>query len=187
MVLFNLLVPVGWRVGEFRVEDVAIGCLVSLVVGSLFWPRGVASVVGDDIADAYRSGASYLSHAVEWVCGLRADQPTGASAAITAGLRLDAALRAFLAEQGTKHIGKGPLWHLVGGSLRLRLTAHAIAALPRDDTQDIGTVRAVIGRRTEILSSFYERLAEQVDRPRGRAVAALTEPKFDGDDLDAAP
>ena len=71
VVLFNLLVPVGWRVGELRIEDVAIGCLVSVVVGGLFWPRGVASVVGDDLADAYRSGASYLSHAVEWVCGLR--------------------------------------------------------------------------------------------------------------------
>ena len=29
-VLFNLLVPVGWKVGELRVEDVAIGCAVSL-------------------------------------------------------------------------------------------------------------------------------------------------------------
>ncbi len=38
-VLFNLLVPVGWKVGELRVEDVAIGCLVSVVVGALFWPR----------------------------------------------------------------------------------------------------------------------------------------------------
>ena len=33
VVLFNLLAPVGWRVGLLRVQDVAIGCLVSLVVG----------------------------------------------------------------------------------------------------------------------------------------------------------
>ena len=39
-VLFNLLVPVGWRVGVVRVQDVAIGCAVSVVVGILFWPRG---------------------------------------------------------------------------------------------------------------------------------------------------
>jgi hypothetical protein len=26
VVLFNLLVPVGWKVGLLRVEDVAIGC-----------------------------------------------------------------------------------------------------------------------------------------------------------------
>ena len=33
LVLFNLLAPAGWRVGLLRIEDVAIGCLVSLVVG----------------------------------------------------------------------------------------------------------------------------------------------------------
>jgi uncharacterized membrane protein YccC len=36
LVLFNLLAQAGWRVGLLRIEDVAIGCLVSLVVGVLF-------------------------------------------------------------------------------------------------------------------------------------------------------
>ena len=61
LVLFNLLAPAGWRVGLLRIEDVAIGCLVSLVVGVLFWPRGASSVVGDDLADAFRRGAAYLT------------------------------------------------------------------------------------------------------------------------------
>ena len=56
VVLFNLLVPARWPVGLLRVEDVAIGCAVSLVVGFLFWPRGVSAVVGDNLADAFRSG-----------------------------------------------------------------------------------------------------------------------------------
>ena len=43
VVLFNLLVPAGWKVGLLRIEDVAIGCLVSLVVGVLFWPRGAGA------------------------------------------------------------------------------------------------------------------------------------------------
>jgi len=34
---------------------------VSLVVGVLFWPRGASSVVGDDLADAFRRGAAYLT------------------------------------------------------------------------------------------------------------------------------
>ncbi len=42
VVLFNLLAPVGWTVGLLRIEDVAIGCAVSLAVGVLFWPRGVS-------------------------------------------------------------------------------------------------------------------------------------------------
>ena len=33
VVLYNILAPAGWRVGLLRLEDVAIGCAVSLVVG----------------------------------------------------------------------------------------------------------------------------------------------------------
>ena len=69
-VLFNLLVPAGWKVGVVRIEDVALGCAVSVVVGVLFWPRGLASVVGDDLADSFRAGARYLEQAVRWVAGV---------------------------------------------------------------------------------------------------------------------
>ena len=50
LVLFNLLAPVGWRVGLVRVEDVAIGFAISLGVGLLFWPRGAAALVRQDLA-----------------------------------------------------------------------------------------------------------------------------------------
>jgi Fusaric acid resistance protein-like len=181
-VLFNLLVPVGPGVVVVRIEDVAIGCAVSLVVGALFWPRGVASVVGDDLADAFRSGAMYLTQAVEWASGARALAPDGALGAVTAGQRLDDALRGLMAEQGTKNISKQELWHLVGGSLRLRLTAHAVAGLPRDDGGESGVTIEVLGRRTAILQAWYDRLAAQVDRPRGRAVDTLVPPTLDGFD-----
>ncbi len=180
-VLFNILVPVGWKVGELRVEDVAIGCAVSVVVGALFWPRGVASLVGDDLADAYRAGSAYLSQAVEWVCGLRSDAPDGAPTATTAGLRLDEALRGFLTEQGTKHLRKEELWRLVGGSLRLRLTAHAVATLPRECAEDSASPGAVLHERAEILRAWFEELAAQVDRPRGHSPGvALAVPDWDG-------
>ena len=175
-VLFNLLVPVGWRVGVVRIEDVALGCAVSLVVGTLFWPRGVASVVGDDLADAYRIGASYLRHAVDWVAGLRADGPMDATAAVTAGLRLDDALRAFSAEQGTKHMKPEELWRLVGGSLRLRLTAHAVAGMPPDNADDLGTARDVITYRTEALDEWYGELATEVGRPSRQGEPVLPPP-----------
>ena len=77
-ILFNLIVPVGWKVGVVRIEDVALGCAVSAVIGTLFWPRGVSSVVGDDLADAFRTGASYLTQAVQWATGARADEPDAA-------------------------------------------------------------------------------------------------------------
>jgi uncharacterized membrane protein YccC len=176
-VLFNLLAPVGWKVGVLRIEDVALGCAVSIVVGALFWPRGLTAVVGDDLADAFRSGASYLTQAVEWTSGLRAAQPDGAGSAITAALRLDEALRGFLAEQGSKHMQPRELWRLVGGSLRLRLTARTISELPRDPA-GLGAARDAVLSRTKTLAAWYEGLAELVGKPHDQNVLALDAPAF---------
>jgi hypothetical protein len=132
-------------------------------------------VVGDDLADAYRAGATYLTEAVEWVSGLPARAPDAArAAAVTAGFRVDDALRGLLAEQGTKHIRKEDLWRLVGGSMRLRLTAHAVAGLPR--VEAAGASPAALNERTAALESWYDSLAAQLDRPRGRAIATLQAP-----------
>ncbi|MGH3393589.1 MAG: FUSC family protein [Streptosporangiaceae bacterium] len=129
VVVFNLLVPAGWRVGLLRIEDVAIGCGVSVVVGLLFWPRGASSLVGNDLADAFRRGSSYLAQAVDFALGLRTAVPDTAMAAVTAGIRLDEALRAYLTEQGTKRLDKHDLWGLVLSTTRLRLTAYSVASL----------------------------------------------------------
>ena len=180
--LFNLLAPVGWKVGVVRIEDVAIGCAVSVLVGLLFWPRGVAAVVGDDLADAFRSGAAYLRQAVDWAAGLRADQPDGSLAAAAAGQRLDEALRGFLADQGSKRIAKQDLWRLVGGTLRLRLTARSVAELP-GDAEAVASSRDALDRRTVTLESWYDQLAVLVGKPNHRTVAALEPPSFGSSDV----
>ena len=53
VILFNIIEPAGWQVGLVRVEDIAIGCAVSLAVGALFWPRGAGSALGQALAEAY--------------------------------------------------------------------------------------------------------------------------------------
>jgi uncharacterized membrane protein YccC len=172
VVLFNLLAPAGWRVGLLRIEDVAIGCAVSLVVGVLFWPRGAAAVVGDDLADAYRDGGAYLTQAVDWALGLRGRAPDTAVVAVTAGLRLDDALRGYLAEQGTKRIPKEELWHLVMASMRLRLTANSLAGVRgrdtpgyRDAPEHVDPERAGLRALAADLTGFYDDIAAQVGRP----------------------
>jgi uncharacterized membrane protein YccC len=167
VVLFNLLVPAGWRVGLLRVEDVAIGCAVSLVVGFLFWPRGVSAVVGDNLADAFRSGASYLGESASWALGDSEHRPERAVAAITAGTRLDDAIRGYLTEQGSKRLTKTDLWALVMGAMRLRLTAHSMASLPSrtEPHSDDAGLHAGVGRQVAELTSFYEGLAPVVARP----------------------
>jgi uncharacterized membrane protein YccC len=126
-VLFNLLVPVGWKVGVVRIEDVALGCAVSVVVGALLWPRGAIGVVRDDLTDAFRQGSAYLSESMDWILGRSPEHPVHGLATVAASIRLDDALRALLGEQGTKDIPKEHLWKLVGATMRLRLTALALA------------------------------------------------------------
>ena len=187
VVLFNLLVPVGWKVGLLRIQDVAIGCLVSLIVGALFWPRGAASVVGDDLADAFRIGAAYLTESVDWALGTRHDQPDAGPAAVTAGIRLDEALRGFLAEQGTKHLSKADLWMLVMATMRLRLTAYSLAGLREPPHarhhhhQGTAYAKNVLTRATAELAAFYERIAMLVGRPMAHEVLLpVTVPTFTG-------
>jgi uncharacterized membrane protein YccC len=180
VVLFNLLVPAGWKVGLLRVEDVALGCAVSLVVGILFWPRGASGVVGDDLADAFRVGAGYLGDAVGWALGDGERRPDQTVTAIATGARLDDAIRGYLTEQGSKRLAKTDLWQLVMASTRLRLTAHSMASLPArpaphgHDSQ----LHAVLRQEAAALMRFYDAVAAQVARPPRRAAppVAVTPP-----------
>jgi uncharacterized membrane protein YccC len=187
VVLFNLLVPVGWKVGLLRIQDVALGCAVSLVVGVLFWPRGASSVVGDDLADAFRRGSAYLTQAVDWALGTRHDPPDAGAAAITAAIRLDEALRGFLAEQGAKRLSKQDLWMLVMATMRLRLTAYSLAGLQAPEHarhgphHGIAYARAALARATTDLVGFYERIAVLVGRPYpGQVLLPVAVPAFIG-------
>ena len=64
IILFNIIQPTGWKVGLTRIEDVAIGCGVSIVVGLLFWPRGAMAALGRALSDAFVMSSSYLADAV---------------------------------------------------------------------------------------------------------------------------
>jgi uncharacterized membrane protein YccC len=187
VVLFNLLAPVGWTVGLLRIQDVAIGCLVSLVIGVLFWPRGAASVVGDDLADAFRVGAAYLTESVGWALGTQKEAPDAGPAAVTAGIRLDEALRGFLAEQGAKHLSKADLWMLVMATMRLRLTAFSLAGLQEPaharhhHHPGLAYAKNMLTQATDELAAFYERIAVLVGRPMAHEVLLpITVPAFTG-------
>ncbi|BCJ34071.1 FUSC family protein [Actinocatenispora thailandica] len=162
-VLYNLLVPVGWSIGVVRIEDVALGCAVSLVVGVLFWPRGASAVVGDDVADAFREGGRYLAQSVDWALGLRQQEPEPARA-VTAGLRLDEGVRGLLAERGTRHLATQQLWRLVGGTIRLRLTAQSLASLPSPDAGPDPVSDELSGQAARI-ARWFDDLADLLVRP----------------------
>jgi hypothetical protein len=183
VVLFNILVPAGWKVGLLRVEDVAIGCAVSFVVGVLFWPRGASAVVADDLAESFRRGGDYLVQSVDWALSEVMVPPAAAVAAAGASIRLDDAVRGFLTEQGSKRLAKEDLWTLVNASTRLRLTAHTlaglrlpdsapgmppgVACLPLAGSEAYAGLPACVGLRMAAadLSGFYSQVADEVAHP----------------------
>lgn len=152
VILFNIISPVGYRVGLVRVEDVAIGCAVSLVVGVLFWPRGAAAALGRALAEAYDAGAAYLRAAIRHGArqcerGLPSAPPPDAEAAeaAAASRRLDDAFREYLVERGGKKLHLAEVTTLVTGVIAPRLAADAVRDLwTREDGTTAGD-RTVAG------------------------------------------
>jgi hypothetical protein len=197
VILFNIIQPAGWRIGLLRVEDIALGCAVSLAVGLLFWPRGASAALRRSLAEAYTGSARYLTSAVDF--GLArcdsgstatADPAADAQAAAAAARRLDDAFRGFLAERGAKPLPLSEVTTLVTGVAGLRLAADAVLQLwQRDEGRpdgDRAAAREELHRYAERVRAWYDELAASLlthtaapeplghDRPAdGRLIAAV--------------
>ena len=170
VILFNILQPAGWRVGLVRIEDVALGVGVSLVVGVLFWPRGAAPALRRALAEAYAASAGYLASTVR--SGTSSGDP-GTSAlpglagdaaqTAAASRRLDDAFRTFLAERGAKRLPLADMAGLVTGVAGLRLEADAVLDLWRGDVGqaggDVAAARHEILGTAERVTGWYDALA----------------------------
>jgi uncharacterized membrane protein YccC len=101
IVIFNLISPAGWRVGLVRIEDIAVGAAISLVVGLLLWPRGARRELAKATAGFYRAVGSYLAQSFARVLGFEppgnADPPR--RLAVQARDRAGEAFEAFLNER----------------------------------------------------------------------------------------
>jgi uncharacterized membrane protein YccC len=180
VILFNLIQPAGWRVGLLRLEDIALGCAVSVVVGLLFWPRGSSSALRRALSEAYTDSAAYLVSAVEFGtlrCSSLGPAPAlpaaQASRAAAADRRLDDAFRAYLAERGLKQVPLAQVARLVMGADGLRVAAGAVLELwRRDQTRAAAYRSAACGEILQALTrlqSWYDDLASSLvngQRPR---------------------
>lgn len=182
LILFNILAPAGWQIGLVRIEDVAIGSALSLVVGLLFWPRGAGAALGTALAQAYSASARYLAGAVEFGMG-RCDSSTPARRAPTAealqaaaaARRLDDTFRGYLAERGPKRIPLAEASGLLTGVAGLRLAGDAVLDLwQRDDAAggDRAAARQELLAGTAKMVDWYESFAASLTR-RGAVPAPL--------------
>jgi uncharacterized membrane protein YccC len=171
--LFNIIQPAGWRVGLLRVEDIALGCAVSLFVGLLFWPRGARASLRRALASAYAESAGYLASAVEFGMSRCDRSATSAAApledayrAAAASRRLDDAFRNYLSERGAKPLSLARVTSFITGVSGLRLAADAVLDLwQRDDGTQTGEragARAELLHTSETVKRWYEDLANSL-------------------------
>ena len=115
IIVFNLLTPVGWRLGLARVEDVIIGTAISLVVGLLLWPRGARRSLSTEVGRLYRDLAGYLDESFRRILrGQPSSTPDAARRKATqARDRAGEALDRYLAKRGAKPLEAESASHLV--------------------------------------------------------------------------
>jgi hypothetical protein len=172
VILYNLLAPAGWQIGLVRVEDIALGGAVSLLVGLMLWPRGAGVALGRALSAAYADSVRYLASAVAY--GVARCDPGGgapgapvqqAAEAAAASRRLDDTFRGYLAERGAKPVPMSEVTALVTGVVAVRLAGDAVLQLWDGDVADGGDRAAA---RRELLSGsdavrgWYARFAESL-------------------------
>ncbi|MFJ9817363.1 FUSC family protein [Streptomyces sp. NPDC101151] len=171
VILFNIGQNPDWHIVLLRIQDIGIGCAVSVLVGLFFWPRGAAAAVDRALAEAYSGSARYLAGAVRYAVGRCSARPASVDPpleegreAAAAARRLDDAFRSFLAERGAKPVSLADLTTLVTGIVGLRLAADAVLGLwQRASERHAGTDRAaaslvLLGTAGQV-SGWYRDLA----------------------------
>jgi len=136
VILFNIgQNPTGTFV-LLRIQDIALGCAVSVLVGLFFWPRGAAAAVDRALSAAYTESARYLADAVEYAASrcsigcIPTDAPLEAGRqAAGRGPPSRRRLRSYLAERGAKPVRLSDMTTLVTGIVGLRLASDAVLEL----------------------------------------------------------
>jgi hypothetical protein len=159
IILFNIIDPLGWTVGLTRIEDVAMGCGVSIVVGFLFWPRGATAALGRALSDAFVASSTYLGDAVDRLTNTSrfVDIDPAGRDAYSAYLLLDDAIRQFFTERGAKVVSVDTVAGLLTGSNRIRLAAFTLGTLKVDPPNDaLGELQAIAVAEAVLRDSYAE-------------------------------
>jgi uncharacterized membrane protein YccC len=176
VILFNIGQNPDWHIVLLRIQDIGIGCAVSVGVALFFWPRGAGAAMDKALAEAYADSARYLETAVEFALGRCTAHPAPPEApllesrqAAAAARRLDDAFRSYLAERGSKPVPLADMTTLVTGVVGLRLAADAVLALWRRtegarDEPDRTQARAELLSAATQVSQWYAQLAESFAR-----------------------
>ncbi len=134
IIIFNLISPAGWQVGLVRIEDIAVGTGISVVVGVLLWPRGARHDLARATASFYRAVRSYLGIAFDLLLGEdhTADVGRTRADAERARDRAAEAFDVFLNERGSKPLNPDAAARLVSAGGHGMLAADLLVVVATD-------------------------------------------------------
>jgi uncharacterized membrane protein YccC len=178
IILFNLLVPSGWTVGLVRLEDVALGVGISVVVGLLLWPRGLRAQLRLALADLYHAVADELVAALNQILGLgSADTVTRAQGlAVRAAEREGEAFDQYVRERGSRHLAPQIAGSLGAAGRYVMVAADVLRALA--DTgyrvRNPAHADAALLSQVHAVTADYTRVADQLSD--GTSVSPAAQP-----------
>jgi uncharacterized membrane protein YccC len=166
VVLFDLVQPQGWLLGLVRVEDVALGVGVSLVVAVLLWPRGARGHLRSALAALYRADAACLDAAFGYLLGRRSrrEVDTSRRAAAAEVARAGEAFEVFLTERGSRVLPTVTWGQVAAAGNDVLLAADAMEAMgllgyrPQGCEQCADRVREDAAEVVGVLAGFASQL-----------------------------
>jgi uncharacterized membrane protein YccC len=134
IIIFNLISPAGWQVGLVRIEDVAVGTAISVVVGVLLWPRGARRDLAHATAGFYRAVRAYLAEAFDLVLGMDRGADIGRirADAVRARDRAGEAFDGFLNERGAKPLNPDAAARIVSAGSQALLAGDLLVVVATD-------------------------------------------------------
>ncbi|MGW8742436.1 FUSC family protein [Streptomyces sp. NPDC055794] len=173
---YTLIAPLGWQLALLRLQDVAIGVGISLLIGAAIWPRGTGAILRRNLADVLRLEGTDLTAAAGWALGLASERPKLQATSTSLELRrMRAALRSYLAEPRGRGSEQTDLWRIVSTIVCLRMTSAALVRLSPSIPTSVGTHRFLRGHATQLAACFTA-FGEQIARRHGSADTARRAP-----------
>jgi hypothetical protein len=132
LIILDLMVPTGWRIGLLRIEDVVMGAGVGMVVSLLLWPRGAIAAMSAVISAALDVNVPYLRAAVRRVTRDSSDEVEAhlhafSREAMVVSRTVDDAVRQYLSETGSGANLRTPVVRSANRAMLVRTAGDMIA------------------------------------------------------------
>ncbi len=167
LILYNLISPVGWRLGLVRIEDVAIGVGISVITGLLLWPRGARGELRLTVAGFYRAVAGYLVSSFDRIIEPFSSEHGGRARnlAIHARDRAGDAFDQFLVERSAKPMSPEVGASLVAAGTHAIMVGDVIGVVAEMGYQANGCSDGAASLRAQlqVMVDAFSRLADQLE------------------------